>query len=115
MGGVKCDHIKRLITLTSDKIKRLTLYNNNVENFVLFFEDGSKSQKWIFLEHKGLHFVCEDWRGKRKLYFVVMFVRIFLLLCFAQWTFLTQEKKHYYVHIFYIFRNLINFNRKLEE
>jgi hypothetical protein len=27
MGRVKCDHIKRLITLTSDNIKRLSLYN----------------------------------------------------------------------------------------
>jgi hypothetical protein len=26
MGRVKCDHIKRLITLTSDNIKRLSLY-----------------------------------------------------------------------------------------
>jgi hypothetical protein len=28
-------------------------YNNNVENFLLFFEDGPKSQKWIFLNIKG--------------------------------------------------------------
>ena len=26
-GTLKCDHIKRLITLTSDYIKRLLLYN----------------------------------------------------------------------------------------
>jgi hypothetical protein len=26
MGRAKCDHIKRLITLTSDNIKRLSLY-----------------------------------------------------------------------------------------
>ncbi len=26
MGRVKCDHIKRLITLISDNIKRLSLY-----------------------------------------------------------------------------------------
>ncbi len=26
MGRVKCDHIKRLITLTTDNIKRLSLY-----------------------------------------------------------------------------------------
>ncbi len=29
MGRVKCDHIKRLITLTSDNIKRLSLYYKN--------------------------------------------------------------------------------------
>ncbi len=28
MGHVKCDYIKRLITLTSDNIKRLSLYLN---------------------------------------------------------------------------------------
>ena len=33
-GTLKCDHIKRLITLTSDYIKRLSLCKNlNYENF----------------------------------------------------------------------------------
>ena len=30
MGRLKCDHIKRLITLTSDNIKRLSLYSNGL-------------------------------------------------------------------------------------
>jgi hypothetical protein len=29
MGHVKCDYIKRLITLTSDNIKQLSLYQKN--------------------------------------------------------------------------------------
>jgi hypothetical protein len=29
MGNVKCDHIRRLMTLTSDNIKRLSLYLRN--------------------------------------------------------------------------------------
>jgi hypothetical protein len=45
MGRVECDHIKRLITLTSDNIKRLSLYNipyrntKNVRNTIFDFED----------------------------------------------------------------------------
>ena len=31
MGHLKCDHIKRLITLTSDNIKRLSLYQKRAE------------------------------------------------------------------------------------
>jgi hypothetical protein len=35
MGRVKCDHIKRLITLTSDNIKRLSLY---CDSFIISLE-----------------------------------------------------------------------------
>jgi hypothetical protein len=33
MGRVKCDHIKRLITLISDNLKRLSLYYNDHFDF----------------------------------------------------------------------------------
>ncbi len=34
MGRVKCDHIKRLITLTSDNIKRFSLYLTFFQSFL---------------------------------------------------------------------------------
>jgi hypothetical protein len=37
MGHVKCDHIKRMITFTSDNLKRLSLYN-----FVCLCLNGQK-------------------------------------------------------------------------
>ncbi len=38
MVPVKCDHIKRLITLTSDNIKRLSLYPLKFAFLYLFVE-----------------------------------------------------------------------------
>ncbi len=51
MGRVKYDHIKRLITLTSDNIKRLSLYcekknllrNGNFKRFVQSKRDERKA------------------------------------------------------------------------
>ncbi len=36
MGLLKCDHIKRLISLTGDYIKRLSLYLDKSEESVMF-------------------------------------------------------------------------------
>jgi hypothetical protein len=54
MGHVKCDYNKRLITLTSDNIKRLSLYfnrffpnlkkrKNGRYSYVIFFKTRNKS------------------------------------------------------------------------
>jgi hypothetical protein len=45
MGRVKCDHIKRLITLTGDDIKRLSLYNNQAVHFSLEKPLNTKHQR----------------------------------------------------------------------
>jgi hypothetical protein len=58
MGRVKCDHIKRLITLTSDNIKRLSLYlvlwneNNKIKFFSLkiFLVSSSRLAANLFLK-----------------------------------------------------------------
>ncbi len=58
MGRVKCDHIKRLITLTGDNIKRLSLYFNtfnNVEKWPLFMLSKFKMEVfavdgWLLFE-----------------------------------------------------------------
>ncbi len=39
MGRVKCDHIKMLITLTSDNIKRLSLYMVYFQNLFKWWRD----------------------------------------------------------------------------
>jgi hypothetical protein len=53
MGGVKCDHIKRLITLTSDNIKWLSLFFNCKLNQELSYFNEFFISISIFSDHQG--------------------------------------------------------------
>ncbi len=66
MGRVKCDHIKRLITLTSDNIRRLSLY------ILLFYTIASRFRmsQCNFFEGIKMVFLSINFDEKKMLRFL---------------------------------------------
>ncbi len=60
-GTLKCDHIKRLITLTSDYIKRLLLYNKFE---LLIYVNCESHVTGNEKDHGGRGLVCEPRDGQ---------------------------------------------------